>query len=122
MTPVVAAACSYSPPGKDRRAKRIGVAVNIEVDRTTPSPQGEGEPTADISGQTPNIGPRPIVSDAMLSPSASVGRHTGAAAFIRHLGYVLAENPVTALAFALFVLLALMAIAGPMLVPFDPYA
>jgi len=58
----------------------------------------------------------------MLSPSASVGRHTGAAAFIRHLGYVLAENPVTALAFALFVLLALMAIAGPMLVPFDPYA
>jgi len=37
-------------------------------------------------------------------------------ATLRHAGYVLGENPVTAFAFALFFLLALCAALGPALV------
>ena len=43
-------------------------------------------------------------------------------ATLRHAGYVLGENPVTAFAFALFFLLALCAALGPALVPYDPLA
>jgi peptide/nickel transport system permease protein len=38
----------------------------------------------------------------------------------RHARYVLAGNPVTAFAFALFALLVVAAILGPFLVPYDP--
>jgi peptide/nickel transport system permease protein len=40
----------------------------------------------------------------------------------RHIRYVLAENPVTAGAFAGFALLILLALFGPMLAPYDPLA
>jgi peptide/nickel transport system permease protein len=43
-------------------------------------------------------------------------------ATLRHAGYVLGENPVTAFAFALFFLLALCAALGPALAPYDPLA
>jgi peptide/nickel transport system permease protein len=43
-------------------------------------------------------------------------------ALLRHGRYVLGENPVTGLAFALFVLLVVLAAAGPGLVPYDPLA
>jgi peptide/nickel transport system permease protein len=39
---------------------------------------------------------------------------------LRHVRYVLGGNPVTALAFGLFSLLVLAAVAGPWLVPYDP--
>jgi peptide/nickel transport system permease protein len=41
---------------------------------------------------------------------------------LRHARYVLAENPVTLFAFALFTFLVLCAVAGPSLVPYDPLA
>src|SRR5262245_51287858 len=41
---------------------------------------------------------------------------------LRHGRYVLAENPVTALAFVLFVLRMLLALFGPYVVPHDPLA
>ncbi|MBO0736019.1 MAG: ABC transporter permease [Alphaproteobacteria bacterium] len=41
---------------------------------------------------------------------------------LRHALYVLGENPVTAAAFALFLLFALLATFGPALVPYDPLA
>jgi peptide/nickel transport system permease protein len=41
---------------------------------------------------------------------------------LRHGRYVLGENPVTGLAFGLFVLLVVLAAAGPWLVPYDPLA
>ena len=41
---------------------------------------------------------------------------------LRHAGYVLGENPVTAAAFALFTFLVLCAVLGPGLVPYDPLA
>ena len=43
-------------------------------------------------------------------------------ALLRHGRYVLGENPVTGLAFGLFVLLVVLAAAGPWLVPYDPLA
>jgi peptide/nickel transport system permease protein len=41
---------------------------------------------------------------------------------LRHARYVLGENPVTGIAFALFVLLLLLALLGPVLAPYDPLA
>jgi peptide/nickel transport system permease protein len=43
-------------------------------------------------------------------------------ATLRHAGYVLGENLVTAFAFALFFLFALCAALGPSLAPYDPLA
>lgn len=40
----------------------------------------------------------------------------------RHARYVVAENPVTGLAFGLFILIALCALIGPYIVPHDPLA
>src|ERR1043166_951627 len=47
---------------------------------------------------------------------------TALAATARHARYVIGENPVTALAFALFVLIVLVALVGPYVVPIDPLA
>jgi peptide/nickel transport system permease protein len=41
---------------------------------------------------------------------------------LRHARYVAAENPVTGLSFALFFIIALCALIGPTIVPFDPLA
>jgi peptide/nickel transport system permease protein len=41
---------------------------------------------------------------------------------LRHIRYVLAENPVTGIAFALFLLLLVLALFGPALAPYDPLA
>jgi len=39
-----------------------------------------------------------------------------------HLRYIMAENPLTGISFAMFIGLIIMAIFGPYLVPFDPVA
>jgi peptide/nickel transport system permease protein len=39
---------------------------------------------------------------------------------LRHLRYVVAENPVTLTAFSLFLAFVLLALAGPWIAPFDP--
>ena len=41
---------------------------------------------------------------------------------LRHAQYVISENPVTGMAFGLFLLLALCALIGPYVVPYDPLA
>jgi peptide/nickel transport system permease protein len=51
-----------------------------------------------------------------LPESSAVG------ATLRHARYVISENPVTGVAFALFVLIVLAAVLGPALVPYDPLA
>ena len=69
----------------------------------------------------------------MLSPSGMTGAHgvrpgksdahpAGIAATLAHARYVLAGNPVTAFAFALFALIVLAALIGPYVVPYDPLA
>jgi peptide/nickel transport system permease protein len=47
---------------------------------------------------------------------------TALAATARHARYVIGENPVTGLAFALFVLIVVAAAIGPYAVPYDPLA
>ncbi len=47
---------------------------------------------------------------------------SGLTATLRHARHVITENPVTGLAFALFLVLILAAILGPSLVPYDPLA
>lgn len=49
-----------------------------------------------------------------LRPTASNG--------LKHVVYVLRSNPVTLLAFAMLALLAVAAILGPTIAPYDPYA
>jgi len=44
----------------------------------------------------------------------------GFAAQLRHSRYIIAENPVTGLAFSLFVLILVAALVGPWIVPYDP--
>jgi peptide/nickel transport system permease protein len=41
---------------------------------------------------------------------------------LRHAVYVIADNPVTGLSFGLFTLIALCAVIGPYVVPYDPLA
>ena len=48
---------------------------------------------------------------------ASAAKERG---FLDHVIYVLSENPITAFAFALFALILLVAILGPVLAPYDP--
>src|SRR5580700_2534731 len=47
---------------------------------------------------------------------------TALAATMRHARYVVGENPVTGFSFALFVLIVLVALVGPLVVPIDPLA
>ena len=47
---------------------------------------------------------------------------TALANTFKHARYVIGENAVTGVAFALFVLIVLTAILGPSLVPYDPLA
>ena len=42
--------------------------------------------------------------------------------FLRHFLYVLSSNPVTAVAFTLFLMIVMAAVLGPSLVPYDPLA
>lgn len=56
------------------------------------------------------------------APSLSAPAPSPAAATLRHIRYVLAENPVTAIAFAGFGLIILLALFGPSIAPYDPLA
>jgi peptide/nickel transport system permease protein len=49
-------------------------------------------------------------------------REGGLAATVRQARYVIAENPVTGFAFALFLLIVLAAVFGPDIVPYNPLA
>ena len=52
----------------------------------------------------------------------SLPQSSAAGATFRHARYVISENPVTGVAFGLFVLIVLAAVLGPALVPYDPLA
>lgn len=59
---------------------------------------------------------------APTSETAPPRRDSRIAANLQHARYVLGENPVTAGAFALLVVILLAAVAGPWVVPYDPMA
>jgi hypothetical protein len=56
-----------------------------------------------------------------LAP-ASLRGSSALGATLRHARYVISENPVTGVAFGMFVLIVLAALLGPSLVPYDPLA
>jgi peptide/nickel transport system permease protein len=56
-----------------------------------------------------------------IAPQAVVPKPVSNSIF-SHARYVVSENPVTGLSFALFVLIALCALIGPYIVPIDPLA
>ena len=58
----------------------------------------------------------------MTDIAATVRPATGLTALLRHARYVIGENPVTGLAFGLFVLIIVAALIGPLIVPYDPLA
>jgi peptide/nickel transport system permease protein len=58
----------------------------------------------------------------MTDLAAAPRSESSLTALLRHSRYVLSENPVTGLAFVLFVLIVLAAVLGPHIVPFDPLA
>jgi peptide/nickel transport system permease protein len=59
-----------------------------------------------------------IDSPAVAVPVAAPQKQTSILAHARH---VIGENPVTGLAFALFALIVLCAVFGPLITPYDPY-
>src|SRR6202522_277357 len=56
------------------------------------------------------------------APAANLQPTPPTNSLLRHAIYVVADNPVTGLSFGLFVLIALCALFGPYVVPFDPLA
>lgn len=56
------------------------------------------------------------------APSTALSPVSPTTATLRHIRYVLAENPVTALSFAGFGLMVLLALLGPLAAPYDPLA
>ena len=63
------------------------------------------------------------MTDTVLNtPPKTEGNKAESNSLLRHARYVVAENPVTGFAFALFLLLALAALIGPYVVPYDPLA
>jgi peptide/nickel transport system permease protein len=57
-----------------------------------------------------------------IVPQANAASKPKSASIFRHASYVIADNPVTGLAFGLFVLIAFCALFGPYVVPHDPLA
>jgi peptide/nickel transport system permease protein len=58
----------------------------------------------------------------MTDTTAAAPREGQVASLLRHSRHVLAENPVTGFAFALFLLIVLAAAFGPQIAPYDPLA
>jgi peptide/nickel transport system permease protein len=64
------------------------------------------------------------MTEASLSAAqpASIQAKPPTNSIFRHAIYIVADNPVTGLSFSLFVLIALCALFGPYVVPYDPLA
>jgi peptide/nickel transport system permease protein len=61
-------------------------------------------------------------SASIIRQAAAVTPKPARNSLLRHARYVVAENPVTGFAFALFMLIALCALIGPYVVPHNPLA
>ncbi|MBV8698357.1 MAG: ABC transporter permease, partial [Bradyrhizobium sp.] len=61
-------------------------------------------------------------SIAPAAESVAPARSTRLAAAFEHVRYVLGENRVTAVAFALLIFIVAAALLGPYVVPYDPLA
>lgn len=72
------------------------------------------------SGETAAATPPKPANDPGSAPAPAAPPKQ--ASLISHARYVISENPVTGLAFALFLLIAACAIFGPWIAPYDPLA
>jgi len=59
---------------------------------------------------------------SIIRQAAEIKAKPSSNSMLRHARYVISENPVTGFAFALFMLIALCALLGPAIVPYDPLA
>ncbi|MDX2203010.1 MAG: ABC transporter permease [Hyphomicrobiaceae bacterium] len=62
------------------------------------------------------------MTDALAGSTSSAETAKPNSTLLAHARYVISDNPVTGLAFGLFVLIALTALIGPYVVPHDPLA
>jgi peptide/nickel transport system permease protein len=79
-----------------------------------------GAPAHAASEQPDPAAARPPLAPVPIVVTKPVTAHSGVAGVLRQARYILSENFVTALAFALFVLIAVLALFGPLIVPYDP--
>ena len=85
---------------------------------------------ATIPGPPPQVGREQaeaaaqsaLAHRATIAAAKATAADSGLAGVLRHARYVLGDNTVTALAFALFLLFALLALLGPFIAPYDPLA
>jgi peptide/nickel transport system permease protein len=66
--------------------------------------------------------PEIAATPASVPPAQMQAAKPASNSMWRHARYVISENPVTGFAFALFLLIALCALIGPYVVPYDPLA
>ena len=59
---------------------------------------------------------------SIIRQAAELKARPSSNSMLRHARYVISENPVTGFAFGLFLLIALCALLGPYIVPYDPLA
>jgi peptide/nickel transport system permease protein len=59
---------------------------------------------------------------SIIRQAAAIQTKPASNSMFRHARYVVTENPVTGLAFALFLIIALAALLGPYIVPYNPLA
>jgi peptide/nickel transport system permease protein len=80
----------------------------------TLAPDAPAAPDVTARESTSMPAPVPTVAASIAKPTNN--------SMWRHARYVISENPVTGLAFALFLLIAFAALIGPYVVPYDPLA
>ena len=62
------------------------------------------------------------MTDTVVRTAPPAAAKPAANSIFRHARYVISENPVTGLAFGLFLIFAICALIGPYVVPYDPLA
>ncbi len=72
---------------------------------------------------TETVVPKSLTGEPVAAPAAAPApAKPPSNSIFSHARYVMSENPVTGLAFALFALIAVLALIGPYIVPHDPLA
>jgi peptide/nickel transport system permease protein len=92
----------------------------LTTERTGQVPDVEYR-TTDDTGVSPQPTPSQAV-DPTLGARSSTSALRPQPSVLHHALYVIGENPVTGFAFALFLLIIVCAIFGPLVVPYDPLA
>ena len=106
------------------RAGKAHTMAAAETGRSIAQQAEGGRPPAPGVQTLRRVAPtEPGSGRARVRPEAGARRpRTGLGATLGHARYVIGENPVTGVAFALFLLIAACAVLGPAIAPYDPLA